>query len=63
MRPAAGAAESSAAQVDDALTPPQVEQLRAALDGVFERTKGDRRGGGGQQAADAKDHFIHNVLE
>ena len=35
----------------------------SALDGVFERTKGDRRGGGGQQAADAKDHFIHNVLE
>lgn len=45
------------------LTKAQVVQLSRALDGVYERTKGDRRSGGGDQSPDAKDHFIHNVLE
>ena len=49
--------------VEDALTPNQVEQLSTALDEAFERTKGDRRTGGGTPDPNAKDHFIHNVLE
>lgn len=49
--------------VEDAVTPVQTAQLSDALDAAYERTKGDKRGGGGQPDPDAKDHFIHNVLE
>ena len=49
--------------VEDALTEPQIAQLGDALDSVYDRTKGDKRTGGGAPDPDAKDHFIHNVLE
>eukprot|EP01052_Picozoa_sp_SAG31_P008443 SAG31_NODE_427_length_15813_cov_13.679649_5_plen_212_part_00 len=35
----------------------------AALDKAYDRTEGDKRTGGGAPDPDAKDHFIHNVLE
>lgn len=50
-------------QVEDAITPEQVAQLSDALDAAYERTKDDKRSGGGAPNPDAKDHFIHNVLE
>ena len=53
----------SVSQVEDALTPEQVAQLSDALDAAYERTKGDKRSGGGAPNPNAKDHFIHNVLE
>ena len=49
--------------VDDALTPAQLAQLSRALDDAYDRTKGDKRTGGGAPDPNAKDHFIHNVLE
>jgi hypothetical protein len=49
--------------VEDACTPAQVAQLSDALDAAYERTKGDKRTGGGAPDPNAKDHFIHNVLE